>query len=85
VDSELSYSLQLFELVKRETSNGRMDPNAIIEHLDVFENATARFLATAVGLVVDQLGLEGAEEALHQGIVIAISGRTHALPKTVLA
>src|SRR6476620_6351033 len=56
----------------------RVPPDAVVERLDVLEDARPRLLARGVVLVVDQLLLQAGEERLHRGVVPAVAPAAHA-------
>lgn len=55
-----------------------MQPLAIIEPFDKRKDLPARLIPRVIGLVVDELVLQGAEEALRHRVVIAVALPTHA-------
>src|SRR5882757_5548662 len=54
-----------------------MEPGSIVEAFDVGKNIALSFCSCCVFPVMDELGLEGVEEALHRSIVVAISLAAH--------
>ena len=54
-----------------------MQPPAIVEDLDVFENAPLGFPARVIFLPVDQLGFERVKETLCHRVVPAIAFSAH--------
>jgi len=64
-----------FELGRCEVAKGGMAALAIVEDLDVLEDGGSRVLAGGPGLAMEQLGLEGGEEALGDGVVPQVPGR----------
>ena len=49
----------------------------IVKHLDVVKHVPPRFLAGPVGAAPDPLALEEVEEALGDGVVVAIAASAH--------
>src|SRR3954451_22555424 len=66
------------ELGRGGVPQGRVQPDAVVERLDVLEDARPRLLARGVPLVVDQLPLQAGEEALDRGVVPALGHPAHA-------
>ena len=60
-----------------------MKPRAVVEALDPLEDREAGGFSCAVVLVVDELGLEGVEEALGDGVVEAVPRPAHARDEAV--
>ena len=56
-----------------------MPPDTIIKDFDILEDALSGLSPGSVSFKIYNLGLECMKERLHYGIIIAISGRTHAL------
>lgn len=54
-----------------------MSPLPVVEHLDVFPDLRHRLLPGAILSMVNQLGLECAEETLHRCIVPAVPFPAH--------
>lgn len=54
-----------------------MSPFAIVEHLDVLEDRPPGFFLCQVFFMIHQLGLERAEEAFGDGIVVAVAFAAH--------
>src|SRR5215208_2971723 len=54
-----------------------MEPGSIVEAFDVGKNIALGLFSCCVFPVMDELGLEGVEEALHRGVVVAISLAAH--------
>src|ERR1700709_1708673 len=54
-----------------------MEPGSIVESFDEGKNIALSFCSCCVFAVMDELGLEGVEEALHRSIVVAISLAAH--------
>src|SRR5918997_256153 len=69
----------VFELGWREVAEGGMAALAVVEGLDVVEDGGPGLLAGPPGLSVEQLGLEGGEEALGDGVVPTGAGAADAL------
>ena len=61
-----------------------MSALAIVEALDVIEYVSSGLVSSEVVSAIDTLTLEQGEEALHGGIVLAISASAHAALNTVL-
>ena len=55
-----------------------MPTGPVVESSDVLKDREARFLARVIAMLVDQLGLEGVEEALGDGVVETAAGPTGA-------
>ncbi len=55
-----------------------MPSDGIIKPGDVFEYVSASLRSCFVVLEVNLLAFQGAEKALHNGVVIAVAGATHA-------
>ena len=56
----------------------------VVEHFNVFADLSHRFLTSAVFPMINQLSLEGAEEAFHRGVVITVSLAAHGWHHTEL-
>src|SRR6478609_4714395 len=56
----------------------RVPSDAVVERLDVLEDARLRLVAGGVVLVVNQFLLERCEEALHRRIIPAVPTPAHA-------
>ena len=70
-----------FEFRGAAAVQGGVDAVAIVEGLDVVEDGQAG--AVGVGEHFALLGLEGAEEALHGGVVMAVAPGAHALAQAM--
>ena len=68
----------LFELHGAEVAKGGVKSSAVVEGLDVLEEGGTGRLVVLEGGPVDQLLLEGGEEALHRSIVPAVRLAAHA-------
>src|SRR5215203_1963055 len=64
-------------------ADGRMQTLPIVEDFDVFEHGRLRLLAGAEADLVDVLGLERGEEALHGRVVQAVAAPAHGLRDAV--
>src|SRR5215208_3653203 len=64
-------------LLGREIAQSRVDPLPIIVALHVSEEIAPRLVARGPAALMNELDLEGVEEALHRGIVIAVPGPAH--------
>jgi len=75
-----------FPLVCRRgnVAQAGMSSLPVVEHFNVFADLGHCFLASAVFAVMNQFGLEGAEEAFHRGVVIAVPLATHGWHHTEL-
>src|ERR1700676_4593268 len=62
-----------------DVADGGVDPLTIVVALDVGEQVTARGITIGVFALVDELGFQGAEEALHRRVVPAVSLAAHRL------
>src|SRR5579863_8820417 len=56
----------------------RMTPPAIVPTLDVLKDRTPRLLLRGVITLINQLPFQGAEKALHGGVVITVACAAHA-------
>src|SRR5690348_13635479 len=65
-------------------AEGRMEALAIIEDFEVLKDATLGLVWGCQGAPVEPLRLEGAEEALHHGVVVAIATAAHTDHQAVL-
>ena len=54
-----------------------MEPGSIVEAFDEGKNIALGFCSCRVFPVMDELGLEGVEEALHRGVVEAVGLAAH--------
>src|SRR5215204_7605715 len=72
------------ELGRCKVAEGGMAALAVVEGLDVLEDGRLCLLPGGPGLAVEQLGLEGGEEALGDGIVPTGAGATDALAQVVV-
>jgi hypothetical protein len=52
-------------------------PPRVVERLDEIEDRQAGLIAVLEHAAVDELALEGGEEALRQGVVIPVADRAH--------
>src|SRR5437868_4274509 len=66
------------ELLGGQIPRGGVAADAVVERLDVLEDAGLCLLPGGVPLVVDQLPLQGGEEALDRGVVPALADPAHA-------
>src|SRR5215212_721413 len=71
------------EVGRGEVAEGGMAALAVVEGLDVLEDGRLCLLPGGPGLTVEQLGLEGGEEALGDGVVPTGAGATDALAQVV--
>src|SRR6185295_16840479 len=67
-----------FDFQWRLVTQGRVKPLAIVEDLDVLEDGGAQLDTPRPASLVDELGFDGGEEALDDGIVPAVAFATHA-------
>jgi hypothetical protein len=75
VDGGLTrYVLSLFGCAIPE---GRVDASTIMVAFDVAEQVTPCFIAGGPAVLVDELDLEGVEEAFHGGVPVAVAGAAH--------
>src|SRR6266478_6294111 len=58
-----------------------MAPRSIVEAFDIGKDITCGFLSCCIMPVMDELGFERVEEALHRGVVIAIAFAAHRGPE----
>ena len=70
-------------IVGRAIADARVAARPVVERGDVIENDESRFLAGPVLVVVDELGLEGIEEALGHRVVQVGPDASPALPIAV--
>jgi len=54
-----------------------MEPGSIVEAFDEGKNIAFGLCSCRVFPVMDELGLKGVEEALHRGIIVAVSLAAH--------
>src|SRR5437879_3627104 len=73
------------ELLRRQVAQGGVQADAVVERLDVLEDARPRLGAGRVRLVVDQLPLQAGEEALDRRVVPALADAAHTAGDAVLA
>src|SRR5688500_13056562 len=73
----------VFEVGWREVAEGGMAALAVVEDLDVLEDSGSGLLPGGPGLAVQQLGVEGGEEALSDRVVPARAGMADALAQVV--
>jgi len=64
-------------------ADGRVQTLPIVEDFDVFEHGRLRLLAGAEADLVDVLGLERGEEALHGRVIEAVAAAAHGLRDAV--
>ena len=62
-----------------------MEPLPVVEDFDVFEDGEASLLACGEGPSGEEFGFEGALEALHVSVVVAVGATAHAGRAAVLA
>ena len=55
-----------------------MQPLPIVERLQLLKDRVSSLSATLIGLAIDTLRFQSAEEALHKRIIITIPFATHA-------
>ena len=72
-----------FVLGRAEVAQRGVQPLAVVEHLDEVEHRAAHLGSAGPRLPVDQLGLEGGEEALRDGVIPALPGTREALNDAV--
>lgn len=73
------------ELDWRSVAGRAVAPLGVIEHLDVVEDVGACVAARGVDLPAHTLALEKLEEALRDGVVVAVASPAHAADQVVLA
>ncbi len=61
-----------------EIAQCRVNPLAIVEHLDVFKEIVLGLGTSLVVAVMNQLGFQGTKEALHRRVIITVTGTAHA-------
>src|ERR1700690_3882179 len=66
-----------FEVNGRKVVQGAVRALAIVESFDVVEDVATGLGVAGEGAAVDQLKLEGAPEAFHGGVVIAVGLAAH--------
>jgi len=71
------------ELEGRQHSVPRVLALRIVEHLDVVEHVPSGFVALAMGPASDPFALEQVEEALSDGIVMAVASTAHGVLEIV--
>src|SRR5690242_14477112 len=67
-----------FKLRRGQIAQGGVAADAVVERLDVLEDAGHRLLPSGVQLAVDEFPLQGREEALDRGVVPALGDAAHA-------
>jgi hypothetical protein len=67
-----------FKLDRADVAEMRVPAGGVVEALDVVADGGGAEGAGGEILVVDMLRLEGGEEALGDGVVVAVTGATHA-------
>jgi hypothetical protein len=55
-----------------------VEPRAVVKDFDPFKDGRARLGACGEGLPMDQTAFEGAPEAFHHGVVVAVAAAAHA-------
>jgi hypothetical protein len=75
---------RLFELDRRQVVEGAVESLAVVEHLDEFEDGPPDLSTSRPGLAVDQLGFQGGEPALTDGIIPALPFSRKALAAPVI-
>src|SRR5829696_3816340 len=75
--------IAVFKVGWREVAKGGMATLAVVEALVVLEDGGLGLLSGGPALSVQQLGLEGGEEALSDGVVPARAGMADALAQVV--
>jgi len=76
MDTELRHT-RGFKLHRTDVAERLMQPLPVVEHLDELKHRRLRRLARMEFLVMHQLILERAEEALDHGIVVAVPLAAH--------
>ena len=71
------FLMQFFISYRRMVGDGRMPAMRIIPPFNVGEDSQACFLMCMERPAIDQLTFKGGEEALAQGVVIAVASRAH--------
>jgi len=61
-----------------------MSSNTIIKDFNIFKYASSSLLPGPVFLKIDKLRLQRVKKRFHNGIVVTITRRVHALDKTML-
>src|SRR5215212_3378877 len=64
-------------LLGREIAQSRVHPLPIVVSLHVSEEIAPRLVARSPAALMNELDLEGVEEALHRGVVIAVASPAH--------
>jgi hypothetical protein len=78
VGARWGFGERFFELCGTAVTERRVATLAIVEGLDELEQRLTGLLVCLVPLVMHQLALQGAEEALDHGVVVAVAGAAHA-------
>src|SRR4051794_36784185 len=65
-------------------AQGGVSPSGVVEALDVLEDRTPHYLTARPRMAVDQLPLQGRDEALSHRVVVGIGHRAHRGQKTFL-
>ena len=71
------------EFERRQHSVPRVLALRVVEHLDLVEHVPPGFLAGPVGATPDPLALEQVEEALGNGVIMAIAAPAHGMLEVV--
>ena len=70
-------TIALLELLGTEVAEAAVAADPVVEDLDVVEHRGPGLGRARPGRAVDELGLEGGEEALGHGVVVAVADRAH--------
>lgn len=78
MDSRLGCKVEFLELTGCQIVEGRMNPSAVIESLDIVKDTLPGLRSAVIAAVEDKLPFQYAEEALNRSIVPAVAGAAHA-------
>src|SRR3954454_6381190 len=84
VGLRLTFLLRPFELGWTEITQAGVQTTRVVEALDIVEQALVRLLTSLEGAVARQLCLQGAEKALRQSVVVAVTGPAHTRLQSIL-
>ena len=62
-----------------------MESLSIVERLQILKDRLSSLRAALIGLAIDTLRFESAEEALHEGIIVTIPFATHTHHDAILS
>src|SRR4051794_3188296 len=68
----------IFEVHRRKETESAVEPRAVVEDFDIFEDRQAGLGPRRESALGQKLGFEGAPEALHMGVVVTVAAAAHA-------